>query len=45
VEHDDHEYSVLLVALFLGNAFENMFAGLTWSCSLPPGWSMEWDGS
>ena len=30
------------MALFSGNAFEDMFAGLT---TLPPGWSFEWDGS
>jgi hypothetical protein len=30
------------VALFSGNAFEDMFADLT---ALPPGWSVVWDGS
>jgi hypothetical protein len=33
------------VALFSGASFEEMIAGLTWPCTLPPGWSMEWDAS
>ena len=33
------------MALFLGDDFEDMIAGLTWPCTLPPGWSMVWDGS
>ena len=24
--------------------FEDMIASLTWPCTLPPGWSVEWDG-
>ena len=32
-------YSALLVALFSGNTFEDMFAGVI---ALPPGWSVEW---
>ena len=32
------------MALLLGEAFEEMLAGLTWPCTLPPGWSVEWDG-
>ena len=35
-------YSALLVALFLGITFEDIFADLT---ALPPGWSVEWEGS
>ena len=38
-------YSALLVALFSGENFEDLIAGLTWPCTLPPGWSVEWDGS
>ena len=38
-------YSALLVALFLGENFEDLIAGLTWPCTLPPGWSVEWEGS
>ena len=34
----------LLVALFLGTNFEDMIVSLTWPCTLPPGWSVEWDG-
>ena len=30
--------------LFSDETFEDMIAGLTWSCSLPPGWSVVWDG-
>ena len=26
-----------------GNTFEDMIASLTWPCTLPPGWSVEWD--
>ena len=37
-------YSALLVVLFLGTNFEDMIASLTWLCTLPPGWSVEWDG-
>ena len=33
------------MALFSGEAFEEMLAGLTWPCTLPPGWSVEWNGS
>jgi len=33
------------VALFLGDDFEDMIAGLTWPCTLPLGWSVEWNGS
>ena len=36
-------YSALLVALFSGTNFEDLFASLTWPCTLPPGWSVEWD--
>ena len=32
------------MALFSGTNFEDLFASLTWSCTLPPGWSVEWDG-
>ena len=32
------------MALFSGDAFEEMIVGLTWPCTLPPGWSVEWDG-
>ena len=32
------------MALFSGIAFGNMFAGIAWPCSLPPGWSVLWDG-
>ena len=32
-------YSALLVALFSGITFEDVFAGVT---ALPPGWSVEW---
>jgi hypothetical protein len=32
------------VAQFLGTNFEDMIASLTWPCTLPPGWSVEWDG-
>jgi len=28
-----------------GNTFEDMIASLTWPCTLPPGWSVEWDPS
>jgi len=28
-----------------GETFEDMFASLTWPCTLPPGWSVEWDTS
>ena len=38
-------YSALLVALFSGENFEDMIAGLTYPCTLPPGWSVEWEGS
>ena len=37
-------YSALLVSLFSGEAFEEMIAGVTWPCNLPPGWSVVWDG-
>ena len=37
-------YSALLVALFSGTNFEDMIASLIWACTLPPGWSVEWDG-
>ena len=33
------------MALFSGDDFEVLIAGLTWPCTLPPGWSVEWDGS
>ena len=33
------------MALFSGEAFEEMLAGLTWPCTLSPGWSVGWDGS
>ena len=26
-----------------GGAFEEMVASLTWPCTLPPSWSVEWD--
>ena len=26
-----------------GDTFEDMIAGLTWPCTLPTGWSVEWD--
>ena len=29
---------------FSGTNFEDLFASLTWPCTLPPGWSVEWDG-
>ena len=29
---------------FSGTNFEDLVASLTWSCTLPPGWSVEWDG-
>ena len=32
------------MALFLGVTFEDMFVGLAWPCSVPPGWAMVWDG-
>ena len=35
-------YSALLVALFSGIAFEDVFAGIT---ALPPSWSVEWVAS
>ena len=38
-------YSALLVALFSGENFEDLIAGLTYPYSLPPGWSVEWEGS
>ena len=39
-------YSALLVAQFIsGDAFEDLIAGLTWPCTLPFGWSVEWDPS
>ena len=33
------------MALFSGENFEDLIAGLTWPCTLPPGWSVVWDGS
>ena len=33
------------MALFSGTSFEDMIAGLTWPCTMPPGWSVEWNGS
>ena len=33
------------MALFSGEAFEEMIAGLTWPFTLPPGWSVEWNDS
>ena len=33
------------MALFLGEAFEEMIACLIWPCTLPPDWSVEWNGS
>ena len=33
-----------LVALFSGTNFEDLIASLTWPCTLPLGWSVEWDG-
>ena len=38
-------YSALLVPLFLDENFEDMIAGLSYPCTLPPGWSVEWEGS
>ena len=38
-------YSALLVALFSGENFGDMIASLTYPCTLPPGWSVEWEGS
>ena len=38
-------YSALLMALFSGENFEDMIAGLTYPCTLPPGWSIVWEGS
>jgi len=38
-------YSALLVALFSGESFEDMIASLNWPCTLPSGWSEEWDAS
>ena len=35
---------VLHMALFSGTNFEDLFASLTWPCTLPPGWFVEWDG-
>ena len=32
------------MALFSGGAFEAMFIGRAWPCSLPSGWSVVWDG-
>ena len=32
------------MALFLDTNFEDMIASLTRPCTLPPGWSVEWDG-
>ena len=32
------------MALFLGEAFEEMITSVTWPCNLPPGWSVVWDG-
>ena len=29
--------------LFSGDTFEDQIASLTWPCTLPPGWSVEWD--
>jgi len=29
--------------LFSGDTFEDQVASLTWLCTLPPGWSVEWD--
>ena len=26
-----------------GDTFEDQIASLTWPCTLPPGWSVEWD--
>ena len=31
--------------MFSGDDFEEMIAGLTWPCSLPSGWFVEWSGS
>ena len=31
------------MALFSGTNFEDLIASLTWLCTLPPGWSVEWD--
>ena len=36
-------YSALLVTLFSGTNFKDMIASLTWLCTLPPGWSVQWD--
>ena len=33
------------MALFSGDDFEVLIVGLTWPCTLPPGWSVEWDPS
>ena len=32
------------MALLSGTDFEDMIVSLTWPCTLPPGWSVEWDG-
>ena len=29
--------------LFSGDTFEDQIASLTWPCTLPPDWSVEWD--
>ena len=39
------EYSALLLNPFSGMSFEEQIANLTYPCSLPPGWSVEWDTS
>ena len=39
------EYSALLLEIFLGMSFEEQIASLTYPCSLPPGWYVEWDTS
>ena len=40
------EYSALLLKpFFSGMSFEDQIASLTYPCSLPPGWSVEWDTS
>ena len=33
------------MALFSCVSFEYIIAGLTWPCTLPPGWPVEWDAS
>ena len=39
------EYSALLLNPFFRFEFEEEIASLIYPCSLPPGWSVEWDTS